>query len=193
MLVQQLQIALQLAHGHPQTVILALQMLVFPHHPTQLLLQLLKPSYPLLVDDRTVYVNRHLHLKRHLHLYFFLNFHVPVDVDRLVHVHRLIDYDWILVDRLIDVYGFFYYFLHLDLLHYYLRNLLFYFNVLGHLYDLLDYSFRAGDVPRHLYLDLHWPFYNQLLDGFFRRCLIGLLCSFLEHLVLDLQSVLLCL
>lgn len=141
-------------------MILALQILIFFHHSAQLLFQLLEPSYPRLINDRAIYVNRHFHLKRHFHFHFLLNFHVPVDVDGLIYVNRLIDDDWVLVDGLINVDGFFYDLLHLYLLDYDFRDLLLDLDVLGHFYDLLYDSLRAGDVSWNLHFHFHWPLDN---------------------------------
>jgi hypothetical protein len=121
-----------------------------------------------------------VNLNRDFHLAFDLNW--PIDIDGLIDKNRLVDYDGLMIDRLIDVDWFLDNFLHLHLFYDHLWYLLLNLYVLGHLNDLFYDSLRAWDVSRHL--DLHL---NRSLNHHFLHCLLrGFPCRFLQGLILYL-------
>jgi hypothetical protein len=169
MLLQHLHIHRQLVNSrsqslivHPQTMIVALELVVVSQHHPQLFLDAMQAQHPLLVDDGTVDVDRDLvwhfvgHWDLYLLLYDFLHW--------VVYIHRLVDVDW-----LVDVHWL----LHLDV-HWLLDDLWWacYLNLhrhfLLHFYDLFYDSLRPLDVLRHLNSHLHWFLHHDLLDCFFR-------------------------
>ncbi len=141
----------------------------------------MQSHHPLLINYRSVNINRHLirNLKGNLYslLYYFLHHflywivHIYrlVNVDRFVHIYRLVDMNvnWLLNDFWRTGHP------------YLIRHFPLHFNNLLYLYNLLHNPLRTRNVLRHLDSHLYWFLNNYLSYSLFGYSSILILQLFL--------------
>ena len=167
--------------------------MVLFHHDTELILYLLEPSEPILVDHRSVNVDWHLYFIRDFNIDFPLDFNWTIYVYRLVNEYRFVYYYRISIDRLIYINGFLDNLLNLYFFYYDLRDFILDFYVFRNFYDPLDDSLWTWDVLRHLYFYFDWSLHDHLFNGFFRNQSCLVFHGFFQVFVLNLQFILFCL
>lgn len=159
-------------------MIFTLQDLIFFHHCSQLIFELLKLSNPLFVNYWAINIDRYFNLYWHLDLDFLLHLHRSIHIHRLLHKYRLIDYNGVFVDWLLDEHLLFDDLWHFYLLYDYLWNFLLDFDVLRYLNYLFNNSFRSWNVLRYFCFDFYWLLYNNLLNHILRHNFIIHSCFF---------------
>lgn len=144
-------------------MIVAFQFMILSQNHTQLLFDILKSHHPLLVNYRSINIDRDLerHFKRYLnrnlhrHLYPFLNDGLSrivyidwfIDINGFIQVYWLLDFN---VDWLLDDFWWAFdlninFFLHF---HYFLNNPFWPWNILGHLNSNLNRLFNNNFFNR---------------------------------------------
>ena len=156
-------------------MIISLKFMILPHHHAELLLNIMEPHHPLLIDNWAIdiywYLERNFIGHRDINLFLdnFLNWVIYVDgfvdVDGLVEVHRS-------------------FYLYIDGFLNYLRgagdpDLIGHF--LLHFYYFLNYSLRPLNIFGHLNPHLYWFFYYNLLDSLFGCSSILIFQLFFQH------------
>ena len=155
--------------------------MIFSHHYSELLFELLKPSQPLFIDKRPFDVYGYLYLKWHFYLDSFLHLNWSIYVNRLINKHRFIHDYRIFVNRLIDKHSFFYNLGNFDLLNNYLRYFPLNLDIFRYLNNFLYDSLRSWNIFWNLNFYLYRLFYNKLSDSFFWRNLWTIFCTFFQH------------
>ena len=111
----------------------------------------------------------------YFHVYLPLHFHGPVDIYWLINIYGFLNNDWLFIDWLVHVYLLLYHLGNPNLLYNDLRNLFFYFDILGDFHYFLNNSLRASDVLRHFHFNLIGLFDHNFSDGFFGSSIGGFL------------------
>ena len=168
-------------------MVVTFQCLVLLHMRAQFFFKLMKSPNPVIIDNRSVNVDRHFNLYRYFYFDFFFNFNWLIDINRFINEDRFIDKDGIFVNRFFHEYLFLNYLWYLYLLHNHFWNLFLYFYIFRNFYNLFDQSFGTRNILRNFHFNLNWFFYNNFF--FFRYLIIVHLCLFSEYFVLHLQLI----
>ena len=143
----------------------------------------MKPSNPLVINNRPIYVNGHFDLNRdlYLHLHFFLNW--VIYVYRLFHKDWFINNNWVFIDWFLDKNLFLDDFRHFYFFYYDLWDLFLDLNVFR------DFNYPFGDSlrPRYVLWDFNFyldrPLHDHLSNSLFGISPIIIFDFFLKHLV----------
>jgi hypothetical protein len=143
-------------------------MILIKNH-SQLLLDTVQSHHPFLINHRTVYIYRHFERD----LYLFLNCYLRwfVDVNRFIHIDRLLylNVDWLLylnVDRLLNYLRG----------HPHLER-----NFPLHLNNLIHDPLWSWNIYRHLHSHLHRFLNHNLSHSELRYLPVFILEFFLQH------------
>ena len=85
-------------------MIFPLQNLILFHHLSKLIFQRVEFSKPLVIDHRSVDVDRNFYFNRHFYFNFFLHLNRSVNIDGFVNIDRFVDDHRFFVDWLINKY-----------------------------------------------------------------------------------------
>ena len=143
-------------------MIFPLQNLILFHHLSKLIFQRVEFSKPLVIDHRSVDVDRNFYFNRYFNFNFFLHLNRSVNIDGFVNIDRFVDDHRFFVDWFINKYLLLDYLRNFDFFDDDFWNFLLDLYVFGYLNYFFYDSFRARNVFGYLYPDFNRFFHNKV-------------------------------